>query len=1522
MKHKLAKLNLLVILFLSICFSLKAQIYPVQVNVRLVPPYSVYLADYATNGQLQVLILQRDLTEPSYELRLHMEVQLGGSVIMRTSRHFSPPPIRVEPGQPVLLNATDILPYFDPNNIEFSGYSRSRYEQTKSLPEGAYTISFTAYDYYRPDVAVSLPGQSFYFLAKVEPPLLNMPYNGQQLSADPGRVTLFQWMPRGMGSLNSALSTAYRLELFEIRPEGQSPQVVAQNSQPIFSTITEQNQYLYTPADPPLDPDMRYAWRVQAFDQDGRDAFANKGYSEVFNFYYGNVAGEIPTLDPLELKAEATSTYAAHASWTKGNYDSYTFTYRKPGSNNEWFSTTTSDTTLAIGQLEENTAYECRVQGLYQGHEGPYSTLVNFRTPARIIHQCGDPATIEGVEKGNPLQSLTPNMLVRVGLFIMRVTEASGSGGTFTGKGEVFIPFIQGAAISVTFNNVYINTLLELTKGQVTAESEPIEEWLAKQLGGLTSNGRPASNANPDFVIRGPEDISVTNPDGSPFIPPAADSNEPTPAVIVIKDEDGNEHTYKVDDLPATITDSEGNTYEVGRDGKAKQVSTAAPQHVSDAQKQNLNLTNAKVVFNPVSQLAFDSFNPDYGGDYKKEFAELSDRGGSDKYYVPFQLAEARKSVEVEAVLTLNNNKLDMAKLSFITGADQKLIPKSVQGSGSTYTYSLSIPAMDNNSELDVYAIMTPAEGQHYSIGQLKVVSYSRKKHKVVLVPVGKDAKYSADAGYIQQRLNKLYTPYALEFNVSMAASFDDPNRDWKKEPMVVTGSGMFATLTSDMKKLKDVYSQTNTIEPDAAYLFILPRADSTTIGDMPRSKPFGYLFDDVIKSSGTDYGWLVAHELGHGLFTLRHSWNYTNGDKDKLKDNLMNYHSGNRLTKYQWHLLHNPEVAWDAWKSDEEGMAIYVFLDKELQPLPKDIEGYALLTPSGIPVHISGLEEVSFNEEGALLNFKKDGEYYSAIVQRQDDVVFFYGYISRDNAKTIWLDTKKAIDFKKYQNEVDKLRFTDYNIAQLSDKVYAKGRLYNNGKLHECIVEAKWVNKITYNNNDKFKQNRQLPIIPLDAEMIGAENCHGLIYEVKEGQGQTIFNKLAVKIPEDKLQDFVKLCNKISDESPVYCIKHEDKYIDITYSESRIIDYIYENNLFNYDSFVKKLPKQNPTKDYKNIYSEVDLWEDISEGYNVFSVDWTSYNVPFITTEEQLFDELDNIVDIVEIIRETDANAISTISYNNIMAYVEACVDDPDIALESKFHLNETIKMIYNYLGLYSEYSYSFRDLVVRKRLEEVKGDRFIEQVRQLEARGGAAPVSGTDEYKQYVARHGTESAYFLGQQYEGMMGIMYAVYGLTHTTRMVGDTFWQYVQHRGQMRTASTRCKSIEFRKAIKQGKIVAFDRSIVGKTINTNKQAEHIDGTKQRAIRMTDKNEYPSILREDAQTLLNEFKSGKGTVVDYKSARKSIIVRFDRVINGVVLDEHTGAVLNNTPNHISIKIKPTNTHIYPVNYATNNN
>jgi hypothetical protein len=472
-----------------------AQLYPVQSTSQLIPPYSVYLSDYAAPGneKLRVILVQRDLTQPAYQLRLVMTVELNGKVILRTSRTYNPPPISLNPGIPTVISGAEIAPYLDSRNIDFVGYSLEQYEKTRALPEGSYQLTFTAYDYRRQDVQVSNAGTSFYYLAKNEPPLINFPACGAAVPMRTPQQIVFSWLARNTSSPNSAAETQYEFELFETRPAGRNPNDVVLSGQPVFKTTVDYTQLIYGPAEPLLLENIKYVWRVRAVDREGRDAFRNNGYSEVCTFAYGGVDPNFDIGIVKGLKAEGETERRAKIWWTTGAYDAYRVNYRKTGNGSyEWFTSevTTQQLTaegktdgeVKLFDLEPDTEYETRIQGKKSGILGGYTEIVKFRTQPMRIAQCGDPTPLPKAP-GNPYRNALMGETMNVDGMDLTLSEITNLGdGYYAGLGRVSLPYLGGASFAVKFSRIFINTDRIVEQGRIDFITKGVAAMVEQQL--------------------------------------------------------------------------------------------------------------------------------------------------------------------------------------------------------------------------------------------------------------------------------------------------------------------------------------------------------------------------------------------------------------------------------------------------------------------------------------------------------------------------------------------------------------------------------------------------------------------------------------------------------------------------------------------------------------------------------------------------------------------------------------------------------------------------------------------------------------------------------------------------------------------------------------------------------------------------------------------------------------------------------------------------------------------------------
>ncbi len=464
-----------------------AGIYTVQSTVQLVPPYSTSLTDYVQSGseKLRVILLQRDLSQVDYPVRLFFSIYLNGKLIIRTARGYNPPPFSLSPGVPTILSGSDLAAYFETRNLDFVGYDRALYERTKTLPEGSFQLCATAYYHARPEVQVSNQGCSFYYLAKNEPPLITQPACGSKIPRREPTQLIFQWIPRSTASPNSALSTEYELQLFEVRVPGRNPNDIALSQPPVFRITTEQSLYVYSVADPPLTEGMQYVWRVQARDKEGKDDFRNNGFSEVCSFTYGGSDDPAFQVGVVQnLRAQGTAPQSGRIQWQQQpqDFDSYRVYYKKVGADFGWAQADSKDSLVTVNGLEADSEYETRIQGVKNGVYGAYSEIVSFRTPKPRQVQCGqgvNDATPQA-DKTKPLLDALSGDLIQVDGQVMQLVEVENLGdGYYRGKGKMIVDLLAGLGFKVTFERLYIDVNKVAGRGRIDYVSRGMEAALA-----------------------------------------------------------------------------------------------------------------------------------------------------------------------------------------------------------------------------------------------------------------------------------------------------------------------------------------------------------------------------------------------------------------------------------------------------------------------------------------------------------------------------------------------------------------------------------------------------------------------------------------------------------------------------------------------------------------------------------------------------------------------------------------------------------------------------------------------------------------------------------------------------------------------------------------------------------------------------------------------------------------------------------------------------------------------------------
>jgi hypothetical protein len=791
----------------------KGQTYPVQAFVQVSPPYSSYLPDYADpfNNQMKVLLTLTDFSVPSYQVKLRFKIEGSGYTIQNDDL-VSLPVITLTPGIPIEVSGSLLAPYLNTANLNFSGIDVARYESSKILPEGPATICVEV---------VNFSGVNQTLLANVscaqtwfslyDPPLVNLPFCGAEVTETDPQAVLFSWTPLHMGS-PFAGATEYIFELFEIRPDESDPNLVVNTSLPIYIEATTQTFINYGMLQPPLQVGLGYVWRVKARDPSGRELYRNNGYSAVCNFTYGNIAGSLIGDYTMELQSNGTGVRQGLAWWNATDlFSSYLLEVRKTGNPDfAWFPYPTTDGQLKINSLESETEYECRVKGIAGTAETPWSNTSTFTTQPPLNYACSNTNLPPHMEEIKPLHALLPNNIVAAGQFEMVVVAAEPIGipGRYRGVGKIYIPFLL-SNVNVGFENILIDEDMVLRDGSINVISEGVDAWVDRMetifIDGIID----------DYIFE--DDSTVT---------------------IYFGDE------YREFDLsngPVTVQDASGLIYTFYPDG-----TVSISGNITWDDDVLAATKNHQITFHPSDEQTF--------GFDEKEYMQWTEQypcirlPDSSLYFVPYKAIGSNTS---DVLLAKVKSKDPILSPRFETKNGQVLA--TTQLNDTTY----EIQSGEHLSGQILYAF----DDLGNKIGKVFLPVYARYEHDLIIVPVN-GATIAED---VEATINTIFSQANMHFNISIADPYT-ADFDLDENGLDVSSDGHMTNYSEEMRLLRDRYFDDVTKANRTYYLFVVPDITNDMNGYMVRGKAVGFIESDAPAN-------VYAHELGHGAFALRHTF-------------------------------------------------------------------------------------------------------------------------------------------------------------------------------------------------------------------------------------------------------------------------------------------------------------------------------------------------------------------------------------------------------------------------------------------------------------------------------------------------------------------------------------------------------------------------------------------------------------------------------------------------------------------------
>lgn len=931
-------------------FSVSAQTNPIQTNISTGAPYLNYLSYYGDqNNHLQITLTNLDFSLPPELVRLRIRIEGAGYELYTNPNATIGQPFLLEAGMPLTITGIDLLPYLQPSNlINPSGVDLN------NLPHGFTTICVDVIRQSALQQVLSTNNCGFLPIQEYQPPQTFVPSCGSVLDTNTMFHT-FTWTPPMPMPVGMDLEILYDLEIFHWDNPlnntvllGGYPPIIP----PLLDLTTNTTQI--SDFNGLLELGETYVWRVRArVLSNGMEIplIENNGYSAPCTFIYG----EAPTLadvlgDGLELElfTEPSSERKGKAWWTVtdntpneglSTFDAYFVEYRKQPTGNEgfeipWFSKTLSSFEHFIYQLEPSTTYEVKVSGVIAGTVGDPTPVETFTTPDPRVYNCGESDVPYLPTNYTPLENATVGTQVKIGQFMMTMTEvvAIGSAGHYAGKGEIPIAFLAGAKAKVRFDDILIDTEYLVHEGRVDVITEGLANWLDDQYQQFID----------PYFVNGTIDSAWV---------------QDSVAWLTI---DGVDTSFVFDPphYPIIVNDASGNQYTIYPNGTIV-VSTYLSVSETWAIAEN---QTARFGQNEDENRGFDPMeHMEWYENY--ETMKLSD---NTFYYVANKSMAKNETDKVNVQFPPN---VDSMSFELADGTPIGVVALEGAWDGnkpyldSGLVRTLNLPSFSSSGKKEIHAY-----ANNMKVGQLNIHVYNQKDKELIVVPLV--ANLGISDLDIENELKRTLGEANINVTVSITNPWIDATNTFTASSNIAMPSevGLMTKYSDDMRGLRDAYFDQNPSAPKNKYYVFLVNGfdDPTALGYMVRGRSMGFVKADP--NNPTQILQTISHELGHGMGALEHTFK-TNGLAQGSTNNLMDYSADpTNLTIAQWKELRDFDLVPSLLDGVEDGSSVQLDITEIPENFKNEDGTFSFATPSGEVITIpQNLSSVTFSTRDPL---------------------------------------------------------------------------------------------------------------------------------------------------------------------------------------------------------------------------------------------------------------------------------------------------------------------------------------------------------------------------------------------------------------------------------------------------------------------------------------------------------------------------------------------------------------------------
>ncbi len=971
---------------------------------------------------MNVTLTLNDFSVVSHDV--HLEITLKSATFsVRTSKTISANPINLVPGVPKILSASSLEAYMAPRYLDISGKPLGFFDRTLVLPEGNYQFCVQAFDFRRRTVSLSQKRCAVLWLKRSSPPRLIMPRDRAEVDRGIAPVTIFQWLPRH-NTANWGYSR-YRFELYESPVPGRDPRNAVFNTKPIYTEETSQNQIIYGPDKPALRFGMDYAWRVVVVGEGTAYRFTNQGATEIYRF---KIVDKSPMNAPQFTKNEAFSASEQHLYWNAVPKAKHYVLEYKTTDDDLWTpNIIENNTAFAIENLDKETEYQVRIKAVRNtdNKESAY-TSATFTTISEAEEEsCSeadeDPKIEELLNHKTPLPALKVGDVVTVGGDMsMDILEVTGGNGIFSGRGAVYVLFLN-LYVECEFENIRVNDRYFMYKGVVKAIRESndyqqeydqveadvptfdVEYSLTEMLGEMQK------------VLSGQygEIDAETQKQAEQLMNDARETLQ--------LEQKTEQKRQKLGTLPPKSNEAKALKQEINQAEKdIKNRSKDLNKRVNAMREKLKDREPVKTSSTPVYFSALEPFNTfDMYEDGKEAFISEYDVLGfwEDPYQVSWKSLSWGEKNQVD----VGHHNID-STLKFETHLGQPL---------ELNDRTLSLPA-SAPGEGFISAYRVDTSGKQQLTGKLNTVMYRPKTIKLFLIHATKSnmnpAFLRTQVQEVQKTLNDIYRPAGISFDVQLIEHQElGDDLPYRLDNTYEKNTNLISLYPNELKPWLKQIKDLPDYDKEAYYMYFGDSKSYDVAGFMPKTGTVGFCFNCT--NLNRDDQKTIAHEIGHGAFTLDHLAN-------KQTPNLMNYTNSTALFKPQWDNIQNPSGRFNldnVLQDVEEGEYTSLtakqfrecydnlsktetpqyFLDKttipelEIQEISTCQKGEQLIRlSSGLLIHV-------FTDNDGKTEYEYyDGEKWSSFVPPTDCAVCELEYIAKTGYNNVW-------NFK-FQNLID----------------------------------------------------------------------------------------------------------------------------------------------------------------------------------------------------------------------------------------------------------------------------------------------------------------------------------------------------------------------------------------------------------------------------------------------------------------------------------------------------------------------